>query len=108
MRPTRDLLETFYEDELIVVTRFIETYLCEEEEDFASIDFSPVAGYTLGAWQISDYFFSINDILLALEEEIPEKVLFAWYDKSLKAAHEDKTFPNLNHYWLAEKSKFKT
>ena len=108
MRTTRDLLETFYEDELLVVTCFIETYFCEEEEDFASIDFYPVAGDNLGVWCIADHFFSIHDIVLALDEEIPEKVLFAWYNKSVEAAHNVSPYMNLYHYWLAEKSKFKT
>ncbi|PIV90850.1 hypothetical protein COW46_00730 [Candidatus Gracilibacteria bacterium CG17_big_fil_post_rev_8_21_14_2_50_48_13] len=108
MRPTKDLLEDFYEDELLVVTRFIETYFCEEEEDFASINFFPVGGDTLGVWQISDYFFSINDIVLALEEEIPENVLFAWYDYAIERGMTVSPYLNLDHYWLAEKSKFKT
>jgi len=56
-----------------------------------------------GMYHIQDYFISFADMVTCLRLRIPEKTFFAWYDHSLECAMEEKTYANLENYYLMTK-----
>lgn len=48
------------------------------------------------------YYYSANDMYVALKNNIPEKIVKNWYDESVEVLMENKNayFPNLYHYFL--------
>ena len=58
-----------------ILRRFIDEYFDKDTEYF------DVGDDKLGVWCIEyNYFFSISDITTALRHNIPEDVLFSWYE----------------------------
>jgi hypothetical protein len=53
---------------------------------------------------VNDYFRWIDDIYIALKNNITEDILFSWYDYSLNKATIESEYHNLYHYafWLYE------
>lgn len=54
---------------------------------------------------IADYFFDLNQVIVALKENATPDQLFDYYDKALEAAHEDAPFVNLKTYLKTHKGK---
>ncbi len=62
--------------------------------------------WTLWPINITDYYWCIDDIIIALKYNIPEKILFKYYDESIEASMNNKPiWINLYNYYLKEKWK---
>lgn len=53
-------------------------------------------------FQIWDYFFSLQDIYYAMWYDIPEKILFEWYDEAIN----EKIRINLKNFYLMSVKKW--
>lgn len=51
-----------------------------------------------GALEISDDFWSVNDMVTALKLEAKEDDLFAWYHNSIDAGLRNESYYNLENY----------
>jgi hypothetical protein len=73
---------------------FIEKYFVEDGINLEDVDYGWVLDEVGDVCMISDFFFSMSTMVIALRMDIPEDVLFAWYDYSL----EDDGDINLYHF----------
>lgn len=87
-----------------VLFKFVEKYFCDAETELEDIEVDPVGGQIDGCYNIGDYYIGFDDMLTCLRMKIPEKTFFAWYDHALEAAMEDKTYANLENYYLMTKN----
>lgn len=87
-----------------VLFKFLEKYFCDAETELEDIEADAVGGEIDGVYNIGDYFISFRDMYICLRMKIPEKTFFAWYDHSLEAAMEEKTYANLENYYLMTKN----
>lgn len=89
-----------------IVTEFWERF-CKEafNEDF-NINDIDIIDYKWVPHMVDMYdeYYSLENMLLVLEYNIPIKILREWYDKDLSARLEDKTlWINLYNFYLREK-----
>lgn len=89
---------------LAILNKFLENYFCDAETEIDDIEFDAVGGQRDGIYNIGDYFIGFGDMITCLRLRIPEKTFFAWYDHSLEAAMQDKTFAILENYSLMTKN----
>lgn len=87
-----------------VLFKFVEKYFCDAETEFDDIDIHAIGGQIDGVYGIADYFIGFDAMITCLRLRIPEKTFFAWYDHSLECAMEEKTYANLENYYLMTKN----
>ncbi len=63
-----------------------EAYLCEfcKRHDFDRDDADWVGGDIGGLAQIGDYFVGMNEIRYDVDNQVPEKTFFLWYDYTME------------------------
>jgi hypothetical protein len=78
--------------------------LCEEFGDkyFEESDRHIIGNNNIWLWplEVADYYFSIDEIVCALNNDIPKAVLLKWYDACLE---DWKVKSNLYNYYLRNK-----
>ncbi len=73
-----------YEDICIdIVDEFVEKYFVDNDNKRSDFDLDWVANEIGGVVQISDYYFSMNDIVETLRLQPSKEQLFNWYNKCL-------------------------
>lgn len=79
-------------------------YLCEEftNKYFGKSDRNIIGNNNIWLWplDVADHYFSIDDIVCALNNNITKKVLLKWYDTCLE---DWKVEINLYNYYLKNK-----
>lgn len=85
-------IESVYQKKAIEFTKyiakaFVEKYFTDDDGSCAEIEVL----HPLGCVWIADYFFSVNDMLTALDKDVSREDLLDWYDYSteLYSAHSD-------------------
>lgn len=74
MKPfTKNIIHQYFTICEAIVDEFVKTYLGR------SVDVHNIGDEKDGVWNINDYFFSLSDMVDALELEVSEKDLFDWY-----------------------------
>ncbi len=81
--------------------------LCEEfgNKYFEESDWDIIGNINVWYWpiEVADYFFSIDNIACAINNDIPKEVLLKWYDISLEEYEKDwKVKMNLYNYFITE------
>lgn len=82
--------------------------ICKEFTDkyFEWLDWYIIgdANVWFGPLEIANYYFSIDNVICALNNNIPEDVLLKWYDESLEEYKKDRNVKiNLYNYYLKNK-----
>lgn len=79
-------------------------HLCEEfcNKYFEGSDRHIIGNNNIWLWpmEVADYYFSIDEIVCVLNNDIPREVLLKWYDQDLE---EWKLNTNLYNYYLKNK-----
>lgn len=97
-------LKNYYSAVEKLTKEFYKKYYWEEWEDFAS-DYSyyvDVMSYNGDIWpiNISDEYWGINHICIALYNNIPRDIVHRWYSDRLDASLDgEETFINLYNFW---------
>lgn len=95
----KDPIVTYLQSIWDLCNLFIDTYFTYDDWDKADYDII----WDLNVWMwpvhISDYYRSIDNIICAIRNKIPEKILFKWYDENLYNISEKNIKINLYNYW---------
>ncbi len=91
----------------IIQYRISVTQLCKEfaEKYFEESDWYIIGDINVWYWplEVADYFFSIDNIACALNNNIPKEVLLKWHEESLEEYEKDwKVKINLYNYFLTK------
>ena len=84
-----------------LVLSFRDKYFKYNDEDKADIECIDWREDELYNFQIWDYFFSLQDIYYAMWYDIPEKILFEWYDEAIN----EKIRINLKNFYLMNRKE---
>ena len=87
-----------------LVLSFRDKYFKYNDEDKADIECIDWREDELSYnFQIWAYFFSLQDIYYAMWYDIPEKILFEWYDEAIN----EKIRINLKNFYLMNRKEWK-
>ena len=87
-----------------LVLSFRDKYFSYGEDDKADIECIDWREDELSYnFQIWAYFFSLQDIYYAMWYDIPEKILFEWYDEAIN----EKIRINLKNFYLTNRKEWK-
>lgn len=56
-------------------------------------------------FEINQYYWNIDEAYTALRYDIPEKILFKYYDERLDKAIKHETMPNLKNFYLMKRDE---
>lgn len=95
----KDPIITYMQSIENIIDIFIDAYYTFD--DWSKADYYIIGDLNVWMWpvHISDYYRSIDNMICAIHNKIPEKILFRHYEESLKAYDTKASFPNLYNYW---------
>lgn len=88
-----------------VLFKFVEKYFCDDDVELEDVDIHAIGGEIDGMYDINSYYcILLRDMVTCLRLKIPKIIFFAWYDHSLECAMKEKTYANLENYYLMTKN----
>lgn len=95
----KDPIVTYLQSIWSLCNLFVDAYYTFD--DWSKADYDIIGDLNIWMWpiHINGYYRSIDNIICAIRNKIPEKILFKHYEESLKAYENKESFPNLYNYW---------
>jgi hypothetical protein len=100
--PTKKALGNYYAACESILVKFTMQYYCDKETKLTDVYIDWVGDQIGGVASINDEFWSMDDMVTALELDYPNKKLFEWYWYSVDERMENRSPINMRNYLKLE------